>query len=720
MTIKMPRNLMTAISVVAFAVMLNGCGGGGGSSLTTMDDTITDDTTPPTTIMGRIIPSGTTLTLPPGHGLQEGTLRAKMGETVALRDDDGNVIVSGTCNDVVCSADLTGDTVTLVGEVELVEANALVLALLTDLLPPDPADLTDLETVQAAAVIAAAEAATAAEEAKTASDAAQAARQDRAIFQTGDLIPPGKTEGKDSGVSADKAYMQAKTAADEAAVAQTASDAAAEDTDVVAATRELVKAEAARDTAVDAQGMAETHRDAAVLASTTELKIVEKTKTVGDTSIEVDEVKESKTTTAGTEYTGLIDDPAGSPLTTKGLRDVRGRLVAPVNMAGDAVTLTPARTAITPRIGVTYDSADDTARLTLIKSYLGSQTQMQFVRAEDTATNPFVRAGGEEEGPVLGADELPTTPVDGEGTGRVDDGAYTVELGKIRIDHDGDGATDDAAATESDEAMTAPKNLAPQPAGDHFVDSSVEITTTETLYYVETGKTDTSIGIDSDNDGMIADAEKDDGIDQTKLFLERDLRGGTTVYKPVAVIQVTVDNTADYTHIHYGLWNGLTGIGDNVVDDLGTGFVTAISSGTGMTDPDHAAEGGMPNSGEATYNGNWVANIQEADKQGDGTIRRHTGTSSMLANFGKDTVKVNLSGLATLAGAISENTFSGDSQPTLNNTLPGGLANTDDFMGSFSGGFFGPDAAEAGGVFDYASDGSKNGAFRGSFGGADQ
>ena len=35
MTIKMPRNLMTAISVVAFAVLLHGCGGGGGSSPTT-------------------------------------------------------------------------------------------------------------------------------------------------------------------------------------------------------------------------------------------------------------------------------------------------------------------------------------------------------------------------------------------------------------------------------------------------------------------------------------------------------------------------------------------------------------------------------------------------------------------------------------------------------------------------------------------------------------
>ena len=32
--------------------------------------------------------------------------------------------------------------------------------------------------------------------------------------------------------------------------------------------------------------------------------------------------------------------------------------------------------------------------------------------------------------------------------------------------------------------------------------------------------------------------------------------------------------------------------------------------------------------------------------------------------------------------------------------------------------FFGPSAAEAGGVFDYASTDNKNGAFRGAFGGA--
>ena len=72
--------------------------------------------------------------------------------------------------------------------------------------------------------------------------------------------------------------------------------------------------------------------------------------------------------------------------------------------------------------------------------------------------------------------------------------------------------------------------------------------------------------------------------------------------------------------------------------------------------------------------------------------------------------------LAPLDGAISENTFSGDAKPKLMNELAGGLANADDFPGSFSGAFFGPSAAETGGVFDYESKENKNGAFRGSFG----
>ena len=232
--------------------------------------------------------------------------------------------------------------------------------------------------------------------------------------------------------------------------------------------------------------------------------------------------------------------------------------------------------------------------------------------------------------------------------------------------------------------------MAPQPAGDHFVDSA-DTTKTASLYYVETGLTDTTVGAPN--------GDPDDGIDQTKRFLERSVNEGVTTYTPVAVIQVTIDNATPFKHIHYGLWNGLSGSGLNTIADLGTGFVTALSDGVGMTNPDHDAEGGMPNFGSATYNGNWVANVQAADDEGDGPITRQDGASSMTADFVKDTVKVGLTGLATLDGTISENTFSGDAAPKLENALPGGLANTDDFMGGFSGGFFGPSAAEAGGVF---------------------
>ena len=65
---------------------------------------------------------------------------------------------------------------------------------------------------------------------------------------------------------------------------------------------------------------------------------------------------------------------------------------------------------------------------------------------------------------------------------------------------------------------------------------------------------------------------------------------GVTTYTPVNVIQVTIDNATPFKHIHYGLWNGLSGSGANTSADLdlGTGFVNALSDGMDMTDPDHA------------------------------------------------------------------------------------------------------------------------------------
>ena len=385
--------------------------------------------------------------------------------------------------------------------------------------------------------------------------------------------------------------------------------------------------------------------------------------------------EKSSTIDEVTRHTGLLD---GMNLTSPGNRDEHGR---PLTV--DGVAVTPARTAVNPSIAFTYDYADDDARVTLVHSYRGSQKQMQFLRNGDSdAAELFDGQGGAR------SVEVPL------GTN------FMVSEGKI--DHDGE---DDTAT------------VAPQVAGSDFV-SAADTSKKATLYYVDSGNEDMTVGVDEDDNGTVEPSEEDDGIDDTKIFLERHLVAGVTSYQLVNVVQVTVDNATGYKHLHYGLWNGLSGSDANTITDLGVGFVTALSSGMGMTDPDHDTDSGMPNFGGATYDGDYVANVQAADEEGDGPIGRFSGTSTVTADFVKDEVGVVLSGLATLEGDISGNTFSGDGKPTLNATLPGGLVNADDFMGSFSGGFFGPSAAEAGGVFDYASKDNKNGAFRGSFGGA--
>ena len=358
--------------------------------------------------------------------------------------------------------------------------------------PGDESEPTALETVQADAATAAMDAQTAAGAAQTAADAAQTARADRAVIQTGDL------HGGNSGMLAHSAYMQSKAAADAAKDAQDASDAAAEATDVIAATRALVIAETARDDAVEAQGMAETHSEAAVAASEVEVKVVEKTKTVGpvddQTSITVDGVEKKNTIGDVERRTGLIPDE-NLALETDGVRDEHGRLVAPVDKNGYAVIVDVPRTAETPSIGFTYDSADDTARLTLITAYLGSQKQVQFVRVVQTPANPFVAilaadavGAADPVGEEVGAPVLPnpTAPepetADGlGGTERVLNGAYTVVEGKIIIDHDGfpspevgadEVFVDDPDTPGVDERMTFPVTVAPKLAGDNFVDSA--------------------------------------------------------------------------------------------------------------------------------------------------------------------------------------------------------------------------------------------------------
>ena len=126
----------------------------------------------------------------------------------------------------------------------------------------------------------------------------------------------------------------------------------------------------------------------------------------------------------------------------------------------------------------------------------------------------------------------------------------------------------------------------------------------------------------------------------------------------------------------------------------------------------------MPNNGTAKYAGNWVANVQEADSDGDGDINQVNGPATMTANFRAGTLDITLSGLATLEASITDSTFMGTKDATVEAANTHGLNAEGDFEGSVNGAFYGDDAMEAGAVFDYASEDMEDGAFRGAFGGS--
>ena len=463
-----------------------------------------------------------------------------------------------------------------------------------------------------------------------------------------------------NGTSGDHAYMArkyAKMAQEAYETAKTASAAVATAVaaeDLVAAVEARVAAESAMADAVTAKDEAVIHADLSKEAAAKELFVDGDTYWLGDKSVTVSE----EATTTATRDTGKLDND----LTTPGVRDANGRPI----MFGDPAEMVEGRTATTPTIGNEYDSVGDDARVTLITHYLGSQKQMQFVRFSEAADNPFVGA--------MGARLLPSPG----------DASYDVMDGKIEVDLDGVGP--DGASM-----------VAPSHAGS-FV-SALDTDETVPLYYV-----------DLEAEGT---PTPDDGIDQTKLFLERNTDDGEVSYKQVNVVEVTVDNPRAYKYIAFGLWTDLGGTGSNTLEGLGVAFVNGLAIMTEV----------MPNHGTADYNGDWVANVQAAAADGNGGISRMNGGATLGANFRTGKVTATLDGLATLTGEISEdkiNTFSGKAA-TVMAGFPHGLDAAADFEGALAGAFFGDLAAEAGGVFDFAATedvDNDGGAFRGAFGGA--
>ncbi len=543
-----------------------------------------------------------------------------------------------------------------------------------------------LEKAQADAVTAATEAMEAMEAAKVASDAAQTATENLATLQTGET----------SRDLADAAYMQAKAAADAAAEAQTASDDAAEATDGVAATRLLVAAETARDNAVEAQGMAETQGAAAVMSAMAELKIDGTVKSVGDATIDAKASNQVITTTSG-EKTSVADTGFQDKLIEEATGGVPlGRNYAAAGPGTAEMTYRQAVAARHITIGKTVDSDNDTTRLAIITSYADSKPVKVFAYAE---VNPGVEIS--QDGRVS------TTP-----------GKIIADLG-VDTMIGGIGINADTTATLRPLGMYYPVGDEGTVAGDdalQFEDVVADDAKPLAVYsYVIPPATDE------------LDAE------EVLVYLVEDSQrkeGGTTVYvyRSVDVIvnmsrrdgadegtdpdngQVTanIPEAADYEHIHFGVWASLKENGIDV-GGLGIGFVQNYAGA-----PTEVSD--MPNHGGATFNGNWVATIQAANRDGDGAVSLEDGVASMTANFEKMTVEAELTGLATLSGDITGNTFAGTKVSDI--THPSVSNDADDFMGSTTGGFFGAGAAEAGGVFDFTSDGNEDGAFSGAFGGA--
>ena len=390
---------------------------------------------------------------------------------------------------------------------------------------------------------------------------------------------------------------------------------------------------------------------------------------VGGTTIDAAVGTHSRTVDDQTTITGLMKS-----MNPKHMVDMIDGDVAVVAVAADpdnvdaavvvGVAHVQAVAARTVEIGKVIDSADDMARLMLVDSYAGSKMVNVYV----------AETGGTNLTGSVGAD------------GRID--------------------------------------ITPNDAED---DMFVTLKSVGTYYIATEGQPGDQAGELDSTDLVAADAETkhvysyvDDDGETVYVVLESTTTGDTTtvIYNHVDVevmidgddVQVRAElaEATEYKHINFGVWAGLGEAeknGTQAIAGLGIGFVDSI--GDGMTEV-------MPNAGTAKYNGDWVGTVQVEDDDGDGMTKSGHGAATLTANFENGDFTALLAGLATLEGAITGNTFTGVSASDITH---GDLDADADFTGEFNGAFFGSKAAEAGGVFAFATEDNEGGAFTGAFGG---
>ena len=664
------KNLITLCIATVFTLGLAACGGGGGDAPVT--GTIDTNGIPPTTIVGQTVPSGTMIPLPEGVELPNLTVTAVMGQTIPVED-----IGTFTCASAEgCTVEVVDNVITTTGEIVVDSvADDSVDALLYAALNTEPVELNELQTAQAAAADAATAAMTAAGNAMTAATAATEAGENLATMQTGETSSSLATKASEQAALAHAAYMAAKTASEAAEAA----------TDVTAAVRAQVDAENALADATAAETMAGEYSQMAMDATGNELMIEGTVKTVGGTSLDATAGSTTGTSDGQTTTTGLI--ASMNPDTTV---DMVGGVEYLLDSADADGNQTRAHVqAVAARmfdIGKVVDSPDDMARLMIVTQYAGTKS-----------VKVYASAVGDDLVGRLGSDgRIQTAGVGAENADEPDRFVTLKSVGTYYLAGDDDGlAAEDVVGSETkgtqvfsfvDDNAT-PDNALDDPAG-----------------YVVLGPTTTA-----------ADGTATPTYERVEIMV-----AAATADDVNATMQVTaaIPEATDYKHIHFGVWAALGAAaknGSQKLSDLGIGFVQNFS-GEGLTSIGGGSDD-MPNGGGATYNGNWVAAVQAADGDGNGPISLTNGDASLSANFGMGKITATLTDLATLEGAIAGNMFSGTKATvgTNGNSLTA-TSDTVAFTGSFSGGFYGAAAAEAGGVFDFTSKDLKAGAFRGAFG----
>ena len=572
--------------------------------------------------------------------------------------------------DFTCDADSAANCNVVVNEDGSITTTGTIQVAMTAPPVPEP---TEIEKAQTAAAAAATAAMTAAGNAMTSADDADTARTNAATMQTGETSSGLATKAREQAALAHAAYMDAKTASDAAAAAG----------DITAAVRAQVDAENALADAMAAETKAGEYGQKAADAAGDELKIDDKTKTVGGTEIVIDGVARSKTTDGETVETGLI-----------ARMNPDHDVVAVTGEAGDAdadpnpIAYKQA-VAAAPGIetGFVYDSSDDKARLMLITSYAGTN----MVRVYNAGTDPET---GTKAG-YISIDDPATNDVN-----EADTDANNVRLRSAGTYYPATGGTPGMLEATNEVAVDA-KGKEVFSYTDPVDDTKKYVVRTTTTTGDETTTYNYfNVDVTADHDG--------DGTGEEAT--------------PQTGVMAGIPEKTAYDHIHFGVWASLAAAADDGthgINSLGIGFVQSI--GDGVTGDD------MPNHGTATYDGDWAAAVQAADPDGNGGIRLQNGPASMEANFGMGKVTATLSNLAVLEGAIAGGTFSGtkasvhdtDASTTAIDNGSGLNTSADaKFTGTFSGAFYGAKAPEAGGVFDFVSQDNEDGAFRGAFGGA--